>query len=530
MYNVKNDSNTNQTAGENRPQDMFFELSETLEAGFEFLLLRENGAQISLKRGEIEPVFENGKAFLECVTAEGSKIWRIISAKREGTRLLLTAAADLGDTGSGGSSSGGERLELIPRITAADLMAAIKEARLEKAGEIAAIVAANVPNSKIAHIKLSRGVRAGEYGISAQILLQTARQISGVKQTAIFAQVVSKIANPEAFLVSAISWFINIADRAKKVRIEQLWLVADKRTLIKLKKIAALMKPRWREQIRLFTVDEENKTIGEIKVPEFGRLWREKPRKVKIPGEQQPGETARQLIALAPEAIDVTYSAHGENLRFHGLPFARVRTLLGKEKAWFGIERKRRILDEDSGEALAKFFEELKTNRNHEAANKAHYFFRASPEHWLESILRRDITQLDANLILSPIYHQFRAAAKVGGQIDLLALRRDGRLVIIELKVSPSRELVFQAAGYWRQIEIQRRLGNLAKARAFGDLEIADVPALVYLAAPALSFHRDLEMWAAMISPKIEMYRYDLHENWREKIKVLQRTRIGGKS
>ncbi|HEV7643557.1 MAG TPA: hypothetical protein VGO50_06375 [Pyrinomonadaceae bacterium] len=510
---MKNDSNTNQTAGENRPQDMFFELSETLESGFEFLLLRENGAQISLKRGEIEPVFENGKAFLQCMTGDGLKVWRIISGKREEKRLLLAAAA--------GSDS--ERLELIPRITAADLLAGIKGARLEKAGEIAAIVAANVPNSKIARLKLSPGIRAGEYGGSAQILLQT----SGKEQAAVFAQVVSKIANPEAFLVSAMSWFFNISGRAKNVRIEQLWLVADKRTLTKLKKIVALMKPRRREQIRLFTVDEENKTIGEIKVPEFNRLWREKPRKLKIPREQELSETARHLKALAPEAIDVTFSAHGENLRFHGLPFARVRTLLGKEKAWFGIDRKRRILDEDSGEDLFKFFEELKANRNHETTNKAHYFFRASPEHWLESILRRDITQLDANLILSPIYHQFRAAAKLGGQIDLLALRRDGRLVIIELKVSPSRELVFQAAGYWRQIEIQRRSGNLAKARAFGDLEIADVPALVYLVAPALSFHRDLEMWAATISSKIEMYRYDLHENWRENIKVLQRTRIG---
>ncbi len=169
MYNVKNDSNTNQTAGENRPQDMFFELSETLEAGFEFLLLRENGAQASLKRGEIEPVFENGKAFLQCMTAEGLKIRRIISAKREEKRLLLTIVADA--AASAGSGSGSERLELIPRITAADLLAAIKEARLEKAGEIAAIVATNVPNSKIARLKLSQGARAGEYGISAQILL-----------------------------------------------------------------------------------------------------------------------------------------------------------------------------------------------------------------------------------------------------------------------------------------------------------------------------------------------------------------------
>ena len=518
---MKNDSNTNQTYRENEPQNLFFALAETLDAGFEFLLIRASGAQVTLGRGEIEPFFEKGKVFLECFTAEGAKTWRIISAENEGNKLILTGAARFG--------SEREKLELIPRITAADLLAAIKEARLERAGEIAATLAANTPDAKISRIRLSRGIRAGETGGNAQILLQ----ISAGTQAAVFAQVVNKITNSEAFLVSAISWFVDISrrsqssSRGKKMRVEQLWLVADKKTLAKLKKIIALLKPRLREQISLFGVDPENKSVREVKVPEPGRLWREKPRKLKIPGEQIPTELAGEIIALEPEAIDITYSAHGENLRFHGLPFARVRTLLGREKAWFGTDRKRHILNENSREDFFTFLEELKEKRCGGAENKTHYFYRASPEHWLESILRRDITQLDPNLILSPIYHQFRAAARAGGQIDLLALRRDGRLVVIELKVTPSREMIFQAADYWRQIELQRRSGNLAQARAFGDLEIADEPALVYLVAPALSFHRDLEFWAGMVSPKIELYRYELHENWREAVKVLHRVRIG---
>jgi hypothetical protein len=511
MYNVKEDSNTNQTADENAAEYLFFALSEILDKGFEFLLVDEKGAQASLKRSEIEPRFESGRVFLECAMPEGRKTWLISAAQNEGRKLLLTAAAETG--------AETERLELVPRVTAADLLAAIREARLERASAIAATLTANVPNSKISGTRLSPGIRAGEYGGSAQILLQT----SPGKQAAVFAQVVEKVANPEAFLVTAISWFLKVSERAKKICVEKLWLAADKKTLAKLKKIVALLRPRWREQILLFSVDLENKTIREVKVPEPGRLWREKPRKIKIPGEQMPSELAGQIIALAPNAIDITYSAHGENLRFHGLPFLRVRTLLGTEKAWFGTDRKRQVLDETTLEDLSGFLEDLKEKRNAAAENKGHYFYRASPEHWLESILRRDVTQLDANLILSPIYHQFRASA---GQIDLLALRRDGRLVVIELKVAPSRELVFQAAGYWRQIELHRRSGNLVKARAFGDLEIADVPALVYLVAPALSFHRDLEFWAGTVSPKIELYAYSLHENWREEIRVIERKKL----
>jgi hypothetical protein len=108
----------------------------------------------------------------------------------------------------------------------------------------------------------------------------------------------------------------------------------------------------------------------------------------------------------------------------------------------------------------------------------------------------------------------------------LLALRRDGRLVIIELKVSPDREMIFQAADYWLKIELQRRKGNLQKAKIFGDLEITDAPTLIYLVAPTLSFHYDFEFLSKTVSPEIEIYRFDLNENWREDLKVLRRGKL----
>ncbi|MEP6704163.1 MAG: hypothetical protein ABJB34_05110, partial [Acidobacteriota bacterium] len=163
---------------------------------------------------------------------------------------------------------------------------------------------------------------------------------------------------------------------------------------------------------------------------------------------------------------------------------------------------------------------ELETYRDAGTPNKRHEFYRTSPEAWLESILRRNIKQLDANLILSPLYNQFRASAD---KIDLLAIRRDGRLVIIELKTSPDRETVFQAADYWRKIELQRRRGELSRVRAFGDLEILDKPALVYVAAPALSFHRDFGYFAQALRREVEIWRFELREDWRSEIKILTR-------
>jgi hypothetical protein len=123
-------------------------------------------------------------------------------------------------------------------------------------------------------------------------------------------------------------------------------------------------------------------------------------------------------------------------------------------------------------------------------------------------------------LILSPLYHQFRLERE---RVDLLALRTDGRLVIIELKTEADRAGVFQAADYWRKIERQRRAGTLEKAKLFGDAKISAKPAVCYLVAPTLSFHRDFAFLASTVTPEIEIHRFNLAENWRENLKVLER-------
>ena len=58
-------------------------------------------------------------------------------------------------------------------------------------------------------------------------------------------------------------------------------------------------------------------------------------------------------------------------------------------------------------------------------------------------------------------------------------------------------------------------------------MEIADKPAVVYLVAPTLSYHWDFKFLAETISDEIDTFRFDLAENWRENLKVLERKRIG---
>ena len=180
--------------------------------------------------------------------------------------------------------------------------------------------------------------------------------------------------------------------------------------------------------------------------------------------EIEPSATARRIIGLSPEKIDVMFAKNGESVRFHGLPFARVRKTPAGETAWFGVERAKRTLHAASGNDLAQLVADLESRRSADGNSKRHELYRMSPESWLESILRRNIKLLDANLILAPIYNQFRTFAD---KIDLLALRKDGRLVIIEIKASPDREMPFQAADYWRKIATTSAAGRASPRKGF---------------------------------------------------------------
>ncbi|HJU55214.1 MAG TPA: hypothetical protein VJ715_11605, partial [Pyrinomonadaceae bacterium] len=261
--------------------------------------------------------------------------------------------------------------------------------------------------------------------------------------------------------------------------------------------------------------------------PTLEELLTETPKRFRRPAQAALSETASRITAYAPEAIDIVRSRHAETLRFYGLAFARVRRVMNTERVWFGIEgARRRLLGEDTLEEWAKLLRDLTEHRRADAPDRRHALYRASPEAWLESMLRRDITRLDPGLRLAPLFAQFRPSHEAGAHtrpIDLLALRRDGRLVVIELKVSEDREHVLQAADYWHRVEAHRRAGHITRARLFGDAAISDDPPLVYLVAPALRFHRAFHTLAHFITPSIEMYRLDLNEDWRAGVRVTRR-------
>lgn len=489
-------------------EDIAARLSALVDEHFEWLFIHDSGKTFPVQKSEIEILCEEKKIFFGFPGEKGFRAWRIEEFSVAGEEIRLDLAADFGRAK--------ETINLIPRASARELSLNIERSRLVKANEIAAIIIEYNVHTRLVRVALNKG-----NGRLAQIFIE---DLAGV-QTAVLSDV-SEISTPETLLTTAFLWLKKLLQRRKKP-IDELWIVSEKKYVRNLQKLHGLLNQKAKARIKIIEISSNAVTpkIRELTSLKVSDLWRGKAKKLILPAEVEKSETAQAIIALSPDKIDVIFSKQGETLRFLGLPFARVRRMLGRERAWFGIDHKRRPLTDKSWSELLQLLEQLDTYRRPDTAGKRHDLYRLSPESWLEAILRRNIKLLDANLILSPIYNQFRTSAD---KIDLLALRKDGRLVIIELKTSPDREMLFQAADYWRKIELQRRRGELKKAKAFGDLEILDKPALVYTVAPALSFHRDFEYFARMLSKEIELWRFELHENWRVDLKVIARKNYSG--
>ncbi len=479
------------------------EFRELLDSHPEWLLVSENGRTFPINGSEVELSMHRGRSFFGLIEEKGFRARRVVSVEAETDGGLLVTSIQ---------SIGGEvcTMRLVPRVAASEMAATVELARLARANEIATLIESFERGGRLVRVGLSSG--SGRF---AQIIAD-----AGPKRFGVFADVAGG-ATAESMLTSAIRWFERLKLRSKRPA-RELHIVVDKRAAANLQKLHTLLKGPVRAPIRIFETNrksgvEEIRSRAELSV---SRLWREKPKKLNLPDEIAPSETASRIIERAPDVIDIIHSRNGETLRFNGMAFARVRRVAGRESAWFGIDRVKRPLNDVTRPEMERLVEGLKAYRTAATASKRHEFYRHSPESWLESVLRRNIKLLDANLILAPIYNQFRTFAD---KIDLLALRKDGRLVVIEIKASPDRETPFQAADYWRKIEHLRRRGELKRANVFDGLEIIDKPALVYAVAPALSFHRDFEYFARMLTPEIELWRFELHENWREEIKVIAR-------
>jgi len=493
-------------------------IAELLAAHAEWFCTLNGGDSQALNRSELDIAVSYGRLILTSWTEKGSRTWKIFDWELAGEKLTLRASRRMG----------AERplIELVPRAAASAIALTVKTARQQRSVQLGELACAMQAGAKLERAALSPGARRGQPGRYARILLRQKHQ-----RIAITGSVAASIASDaDAFLSSALMWFKRTSERARAPYIQQLWLAVERDLVKPIVQRVALLRSSLREAIAVFEVDQQLTEMTLVDVPAREDLWKRKLARFPPVPAGESSEIAKRLIELAPNAIDVVSARHGETLRYFGMPFARVRRLMESERLWFGVEgSRRRLLDEQTENEWRNLLTELQEHRTAQASDQHHALYRNASEAWLESLLRRDITRLDPGLIIAPLHAQFRTAR--GGvlgvrPVDLLALRQDGRLVVIELKVAEAREHVLQGVDYWQRVEAHRRRGHIARAKLFGNRKISNESPLVYLVAPTLRVHPSFNALARSIDPEIEIYRFDINEDWRAGVRVMRRLRV----
>jgi hypothetical protein len=494
------------------------QISAVFAQHFEWFCSAGQSEAYALRRTEMDLSISGGRLLLSCWTERGTRTWRILGWHWNGQILSLQASRKMG----------AERplIELMPRASATAIAATIRAARQARCNQLAELSSSLLPETRIERSSLSPGIRRGQPGRYARILLRRKRE-----RIAVTGSVVSGHASSaDAFLSAALLWFQRTAERIRPPYIEQLWLIVSIDLLNPIVYRISLLRESLRELIKVHCVDDSFTKLAPKVCIDRKELWKKRQARFPPVPPASITELTEGIIAFSPEAIDVVHARQGETVRYFGLPFARVRALLGTERIWFGIDGShRRLLDPSTSAAWESLLNDLREHRSAAAIDHRHALYRNASEAWLESLLRRDITKLDPGLIIAPLHAQFRTArgGKLGIRpIDMLALRRDGRLVVIELKVSEDREHVLQGADYWRRVEAHRRRGHIAKAKLFGERKISDESPLVYLVAPTLRVHPSFRTLARCIAPDIEVYRFDINEDWRAGVRVMRRMRV----
>ena len=325
------------------------------------------------------------------------------------------------------------------------------------------------------------------------------------------------------------------------------------------------------------------------------RLVRAPDERRALEPEGRFAEAMPRVLALLPERsstargemsttnVEAEFARRGVELRLrssaelaflrHGLEFARIRLGYGGQGfnrmavVTVGSGASETVLTDDNAEPLRQMVRELFRRRSagarwlggasatawplragavprvlemtevRPAEAQTDPLFRLQPERWLESLVRAQITAVDAMLCAEPVYVQVGALAGASdrGMLDLLAVTQRHRLAVIEVKTDEDLHMAMQGIDYWIRVQ-HHHLANVDGSTGLGDLQrqgyfpatrlSSELPVL-FLVAPALHIHPATEVILRHLHPAVEWHLIALDERWRTRLRPVWRRRSG---
>ena len=478
--------------------------------GGEFDLFEDDRTLAKIDADHSTVEFSYGKLILSCWGDGWSRSWRVISCEISPERLTLECAKQMGLKRCGLTLSRGVGVRQAA------------QARKEFARKLAAMIEANLPGIRVEKAVTARNDRRHLSGVQARLVIRDRRKrFAGIGVSESELQ-----PNVDAALAAGLMWLDELRRRSGSVDGLMIFAPRCDTIAIRLTGISAVTK------VSLFRIDETKGTIESVSPFDQGDLndsFRKAARRAHWPRPGMLPPDCAMLVEsvrrLAPDQIEAHHRGPWVSLSIRGLEVARV--WINRRRVEFGIGEARLKLDPRNEQELDRLIQETISRRRPESELRNEMMFRFQPERWLESIISRDVTALDSTLDPSFVYSQvptYRGEQRTF--IDLLAVTREGRLVVMELKVSEETEFPFQALDYWLRVEWHRSRGDFHRRGYFEGLSLIDAPPLLYLVAPLFRFHETTKLIAASIHERVPVYRIGINEDWRRGVKVLLRERL----
>lgn len=453
--------------------------------------------------------FSYGKLILSLWGDGWSRSWRVVSAETSPERVVLECSRRMGL----------QKCAIV--LTRGETEFEITRARQEFAKKLASMIESSL-GFKVELAVSARNDRQNLSGIQTRLLIKDrGRKFAGVGIAECELQ-----HSIDASLGAGLIWVDELKRRTRRVDGLMIFVPRPETLAVRL---IALRISAWTS---LYRIDEAKGTVSPVAPVDQGDLndsFRNASRRAHWPRPGMLPPSAAMLVEsvrkLAPDDIQTHHRGGRVLLSIRGLEIARVS--IRSQRVEFGLGEERQKLQRNNEPELAELVRQTISHRRPESRFRNEVTYRYQPERWLESIIAKDVACLDSSL--DPRYAYSQVPTYRGEQrtfIDVLSATRDGRLVVMELKVSEEIEFPFQALDYWLRVEWHRSRGDFQRRGYFEGLELVNAPPLLYLVAPLFRFHKTTKLLAGAIDSKVPIYRIGINEDWRRGVRVLLRERL----